>query len=834
MTRMTIDYGIDLGTTNSSIAVLKGTDVEVFKNNDGSEYTPSAVWVDKSDRLIVGRRAKDRFFDDEENAACEFKLLMGSGTERLFKRSGRKMTPEDLSSWVLKQLKADVRQRCGEDVLAAVITVPADFELPACMATERAAKAAGFVGSPLLQEPVAAALAYGFQSEDENLFWLVYDLGGGTFDAAVIHMRDGQFQVVNHGGDRNLGGKLIDWEIVNQVLVPAVAREHNLSDFRQSNPKWTAAFAKLKLEAEKAKIAVSRDETAEIILDYLCNDDRGQPVRFEFELKRTDVERIAEPLVLRSINICRKALAEKRLVPGNVQKVLLVGGPTLMPYLRDRLADKQNGLGIPLEFGIDPLTVVARGAAIFAGTRRLEGVAIAPLAHGQLAVHLDYQPMSPETEPLLGGKVESVAGEPLAGFTIEFINREARTPWRSGKVTLGANATFLTTLWAEKGGNTFVIELCDATGNRREAVPAQFPYRLVPTTAGDTILIHSVGVALANNERLPFVNKGTSLPARRRVEGLRTVADVHCGQSQHILSIPVVEGEHERRADRNRLVGVLSIPGDKIRRDLPAGSQVEVTIEINQSRSVLARAYIPFLDEEIENVMTLDKGTPDRAQLHRDFEREKKRIEQLRQNCQEVRNPKALKSLQRIEGEGMEHDIDAAMNASELDRDAVYRARDRLADLRNALDEAEDALEWPTLVIEAEREVEVERNIVNRPEFGVTSEEQQMFNALERELQVAKQSRDADLLRAKIREMDRLGLVIVYRQPGWWVEQLERLEQKKNTMNNASQAEDSIAQGRRAIDNDDFAALIAAVRQLASLLPVEDADRGRYPSSLQL
>lgn len=109
-----------------------------------------------------------------------------------------------------------------------------------------------------------------------------------------------------------------------------------------------------------------------------------------------------------------------------------------------------------------------------------------------------------------------------------------------------------------------------------------------------------------------------------------------------------------------------------------------------------------------------------------------------------------------------------------------------------------------------------------------------MFNALERELQVAKQSRDADLLRAKIREMDRLGLVIVYRQPGWWVEQLERLEQKKNTMNNASQAEDSIAQGRRAIDNDDFAALIAAVRQLASLLPVEDADRGRYPSSLQL
>jgi len=174
------------------------------------------------------------------------------------------------------------------------------------------------------------------------------------------------------------------------------------SDFRQANPKWIAAFAKLKLEAEKAKIAVSCDETAEVIIDFLCNDDRGQPVRFEFELKRTDVERIAESFVLRSINICKKAVGEKRLETGNVQKVLLVGGPTLMPYLRDRLADKKSGLGIPLEFSIDPLTVVARGAAIFAGTRRLEGVASAPLAQGQLAVHLDYEPMGPETEPLLG------------------------------------------------------------------------------------------------------------------------------------------------------------------------------------------------------------------------------------------------------------------------------------------------------------------------------------------------------------------------------------------------------------------------------------------------
>ncbi len=831
MTRMTIDYGIDLGTTNSSIAVLKGTEVEVFKNNEGLEYTSSAVWIDKSNRLIVGRRAKERFFDDQENTACEFKLLMGSGTEKLFQRSGRKMKPEELSSWVLKQLKADVRQRSGEEVQAAVITVPADFELPACMATERAAREAGFVCSPLVQEPVAAALAYGFQSEDDKVFWLVYDFGGGTFDAAVIHMRDGQFQVVNHGGDRNLGGKLIDWEIVNQLLVPAVTRNHALSDFRQGNPKWIAAFAKLKLEAEKTKIAVSRDESAEVIIDFLCNDDSGQPVRFEHELKRCDVEKVAEPFILRSINICRKALAEKGLETDHVQKVLLVGGPTLMPYLRDRLADKRNGLGIPLEFSIDPLTVVARGAAIFAGTRRLEGVALPPVADGQFAIQLDYQPMGPDMEPLLGGKVMNAGSESLTGYTIEFINTGARTAWRSGKLTLAANGSFMTTLWAEKGANHFAIELCDATGHTRETAPDSFLYT-VATGVDDPILIHTVGVALANNEMLPFLAKGTTLPARKRIESLRTIADVRAGQSGHILSIPILEGEHQRRADRNRLVGLLDIPGDKIRRDLPAGSEVEVTIEISQSRSVLAKAYVPLLDEEIENVMTLDKGAPDAAQLQKDVEREKRRVEQVRTKAREIGDLTALAALQRVDGERMEHDIDAAMDASQLDRDSVYRARDRLADLRAALDEAEDALEWPALVIEAEKEVEVERNIVNNSDFGVTTEEKQMFVALDREIQVAKQSRDPDLLRAKVREMDRLGLVIVYRQPGWWVGQLERLEKKKDTMSNASQADDYVAQGRRAIHNNDLEALKAAVRQLASLLPAADADRTRYPSSV--
>jgi molecular chaperone DnaK len=194
----TIDYGIDLGTTNSAIAVLRGVETEIVKNNDDQDTTPSAVWIDRRDRLYVGRAARDRAEADPDNTCTEFKLRMGTaGAAKQFAASGRAMTPEQLSAEVLRSLRGDVSQRHGVDLDAAVITVPAAFELGACAATRQAALLAGLVATPLLQEPTAAAYAYGFQAGEDGR-WLVYDLGGGTFDAAVVQLRDGEFTVLTH------------------------------------------------------------------------------------------------------------------------------------------------------------------------------------------------------------------------------------------------------------------------------------------------------------------------------------------------------------------------------------------------------------------------------------------------------------------------------------------------------------------------------------------------------------------------------------------------------------------------------------------------------------
>lgn len=825
MNRATVDYGIDLGTTNSEVALFNGTAPEIIKNNEGAEITPSAVWMDKNGRLHVGKLAKQRLEDDPDNAFCEFKLQMGSPTEYTFARTGRTMKPEDLSAEVLKSLKGDVQRLRGEELGAAVITVPAAFELPQCDATNKAARLAGFQFSPLVQEPVAAAMAYGFDSQSENVFWLVYDFGGGTFDAAVVQVRDGVIQVVNHGGDKHLGGKLLDWEIVEQLLIPAVQKQAPVGELRRGNPKCRAAIAKLKLLAEEAKIRVSAEDSAEIIIDNLCIDDRGEPVRFEYELRRADVERLAEPFVLRSINVVRQVLAEQRLEPEHVERVLLVGGPTMMPYLRQRLADRKDGLGIPLEFGVDPLTVVARGAAVFARTQRTEAQPVVAAA-GQYAVQLEYKPAGPDPEPLVGGMVVAPQATNLAGHSIEFVNVTVQPPWRSGRIGLSPDGGFITNLWAQKGPeNKFLVELRNAAGTKVPTVPDHFTY-VIMVVSTDQPLIHSMGIGLANNEMEFYFNKGEALPVRHR-EVLLTATQLRRGQIDDIVRVPVMEGQ-KRRADRNHHIGSLEIKGSEVNRDVAPGSEIEVTLEIDRSRLIRVKAYVPVLDEEFENMLKLGGEQPDREHLQKDFDREKARLEKLRRQVKETRDAEAEKALFRIDGERMLHDVEVSLGAMTGDRDAGQKCQDRLLDLKGALDEVEDKLAWPALVAAAGKEVEVERKIVNDANFKATREEKEQFATLEREIRAAIGERDPDLLHRKVQELDRLGAIIVLRHPAWWVAQLERFEKGQRKVTDAVRAADYVAQGRRAINNNDPNGLKAAVRQLFTLLPADDTDRQRF------
>jgi len=830
MERQTIDFGIDLGTTNSAIAVLEGTTSRIIRTNENTEYTPSAVSFNKKGELRVGETAKAQQTSDDEtersDVRLKFKLQMGHPEPlEAFKVNGKQMTPEELSAEVLKKLRVDVQRRYEEEITAAAISVPAAFELPQCSATNRAATLAGLSFSPLVQEPVAAALSYGFQTTSDRVFWMVYDFGGGTFDAAILQVRDEQIQVVNHGGDNHLGGGLIDTGIVDQLLVPVVAKEFNLSP---DDKLWTPVRSHLKNYAEQAKIRLSVEDKTDIEIRRLFLSKDGASPRFEYELRKGDVERLAEPLIERSVNLCRSVLEEARLSSSDIEKLILVGGPTIAPLFRDMLKQK---LGIALEFRVDPLTVVACGAAVFAGTQIIPEASKrhVSLPAGHFKLELDYKPIGDEAEPTIGGRVTAPQGQSLQGYTIEFV--ESKTAWRSGQFDVGASGAFVATIYADRGRrNEFLIELKDASGNRCQTVPDRFSYTIGITISAQT-LVKSIGIGLANGDVLPFFEKGTPLPAKERKTRLHTTEALKSGDSGTILRIPVVEGNN-KRADRNSLIGWLEVSGQNIRSDVPVGSSIEVTIVVDESRITQVIAYVLRLDEEFPQVLNPKYSQINEQVLADHSEKAKARLEKVREQARLAGSARADDLLQKIENEQLVRQIDMTLMSTQRDeQEALDTCQRRRIDLDARLDGIEELINWPVLLAEAEVQIASGHEMVKQ--YG-DSQDIADFSRLTEDTRKAIASKSTDSVQQKTRNLSQLVMQVLMKHPGWWLAQLEHLETEyKDNMRDQAEAERLLAQGRRAITNEDFENLKIAVRQLWGLLPDEITEQLRgYKSTV--
>lgn len=816
MARETIDFGIDLGTTNSAIAIATGADATVVRNNLQREFTPSAVYVNRSNKVLVGDAARQRVEADAENSCAEFKLKMGvRGQHKVFEASGRSMTPEDLSAEVLKSLRGDVQKLTGEAISAAVITVPAAFELDQCDATRHAASLAGLEFAPLIQEPTAAAWAYSARGAEQRAFWLVYDFGGGTFDAAVVNVQDGEFTVVNHAGNNFLGGKLIDWALVENYLIPAAKREHGLASLNRDNRRMAGAIGKLKIAAENAKIQLSQTETADIEVEL--DDADGGRFNFEYELRRADVERVSEQFYVRSIGLCRQALAEKGLGPSDIERVLLVGGATLAPALRERLADPREGLGIPLDYSLDSITVVACGAAIFAGTQRPPRRPT-PIRPGKVSLDLQHRPVGSDAEPLVGGRARATETRDWTGSTIEFVNGQARPTYHSGKVALTVEGTFTTRLRAEeRTTSTYTIELRDQRGTLLETDPTALTYRHAPLVGGDSVLSHSIGVGLEANKVLWLLKKGTELPASKRVV-LHSVMDVRRSERTGLIRVPIVEGERPR-ADRNTLIGRLDIRPEEAKRDVPAGSEVEIFIQIDQSFTPRADAFVPVLDEEFEIQVELGRAeAPDLATLQRATEEVADRYAQLRERVG-VRAPEAVELLDRFHSDGVLDEIQRLVTTAQVDPDAAPTCQARLRDAQTALDEVEEALKLPENINDAEALLESVRPMVE--EWGDPADRQDL-QAAEVAIDAAVKARDRTVLQRQIEVVHAIGIRLL-RQSGQLDAVIFGAREKRLADNPNPQVQQLLAEGRDAVAAGDGGRLGAVNAQLDQFVPDDEA-----------
>ncbi|MBI3248806.1 MAG: Hsp70 family protein [Deltaproteobacteria bacterium] len=815
MQRTSIDFGIDLGTTNSTVAVIDNIDAKVIPNKGGSGLTPSAVWIDKRGSIHVGQEAKLRaLVDDQDNADLEFKLRMGLGAEgkKVFARSDRKMLPEELSAEVLKSLKMDVQTNMGEELRAAVITVPAAFENPSTNATQKAAQLAGLGRSPILLEPVAASLAYGFQSESENVYWFVYDFGGGTFDAAIMRLRDGLIQVVDHDGENFLGGKLIDWDIVTKKLIPAAAQQFNLPDFRRGNPRWKVALGKMKYYAEQAKIEVCRSKAPyEVWIEGLCQDADGKDVDFSYTLTPADVQEVSRPFIEKSLTLCRKTLQSTGLRGANMERILMVGGTTLNPWVREAV---EAELGSRLEFGIDPGTVVARGAAIFASTQELRDDGSVRVPVGTWRIQIEHKPVGNVPDPDIGGRILAPNGQSIEGFTIELV--DTKTQWRSGRITLGAEGVFMTQLYAEKQRrHEYAIELCDVTGTRIPTAPDHVSYTLGVIPEENPPAAMTIGVGLANGSVATYIKKGTRLPARKSMEHYTTVL-LRTGHAEDELRIPLLEGEHPR-AERNHGIGVMTIKGSDIRRDLPVGSDIDIALMMDQSQQVRLQAYVKTLDEDFEISFDPQMKHNSLAELRKEAQEQKTRLANAREKAEQTKALKALAAVARIEDLQLLRQVDSLIEAADDDPDAVVQLDRRLRELAAAVDDVEYALQWPVFLEKAEKSSKNAERVIEQ--FDGNADDRNRLHQLREELRYAIDVGDLDLLHRYIEELDSLCFQVLDRQPAYHIARFNWIVERVQSMHNPQQADQLVTEGRRAINNNAIEALKAVNRQLLGLLP---------------
>ena len=354
MIKMTKIIGIDLGTTNSCVAVLEGGEPKVITNPEGARTTPSVVAF-KGEEEMVGQIARNQAVTNAKNTIASIKRKMG--TAEKVEANGKKYTPEEISAKILSKLKKDAESYLGEKVTRAVITVPAYFNDAERQATKNAGKIAGLEVERIINEPTAAALAYGLDKQDKLQTILVYDLGGGTFDVSILELGDGVFEVKSTTGNNRLGGDDFD----NRVM------DYLVAEFKKENgidlSKDKMAMQRIKDAAEKAKKDLSGMTTASISLPFIAQNDEG-PVHFETTLTKAKFEDLNRDLFDSTMDSVRKALKDAKLSAKDIDKVILVGGSTRIPYIQE-LVKKE--LGQEPNKSVNPDEVVAMGAAIQGG-----------------------------------------------------------------------------------------------------------------------------------------------------------------------------------------------------------------------------------------------------------------------------------------------------------------------------------------------------------------------------------------------------------------------------------------------------------------------------------
>ena len=704
--RNKIDYGIDLGTTNSAIARMENGKPKVIQTDIQKDTMPSCVAINPRKNIIVGDAAysaniKDKlrllktFGKDDSNSFLEFKRTMGKDIKCHSSLLDKEFSSEELSAEVLKKLKSFITD---EQIKSIVITVPAMFTLAQNEATINAAKLAGFEVVELLQEPIAASIAYGLDSKEKDGKWLVFDFGGGTFDAALVKVDDGIMKVLDTEGNNELGGKDLDLAIVDNIIIPYLKENNSIDGILADNDKREILRNAMKPYAEKAKIDLSFNTSSDALFTYPKEidalDEDGNEFALSIDITQDDLIPVFEPIFQKAIDKTKQLLQKKNLKGSDLDCLILVGGPTYSPILQKMLKEQITENVIAK----NQMTSVAIGAALYASTQNI-GVAPTAPPTGTIALELKYESATVDPDTLINIKIDS---ELTTGNIPEkvYATLERGDKSYSSNRTLISDkkATLIEVLLESNCSNYFTIVLTDEKGDR---LPCQ-PDNLTITDMHVPLapLPYHIGVQVWDNKKEITVFKGLKGLEKNQIikgavgispAGLKTPKQLTAGKITDVLRIPIFQGEdgiEGKNSFQANYVTDVIITGETLPKVVPANSDIEITLTFDQNGAKpVCSVFFPVIDhtEEVPVEINLQPKV-ENDWLSKEIQSDIKRANTLADEINSSELNKCVSDLEQLKSD---------LKNEAGSEDGKMRILNSLRGIRSIIDNYETDIEWP-------------------------------------------------------------------------------------------------------------------------------------------
>ena len=705
--RITVDFGIDLGTTNSAISKMENGNPESIRTNTLKDTMPSCVFINRRGAIQVGDaafnalkaeklNAMKNWDSSDDNSFIEFKRTIGSDAKYDSSNAKRSFTSIELSAEVLKTLKSFEKD---ENISTVVITVPAAFKNNQIDHTRQAGILAGFQQIEIITEPEAAAWVYGLNAENKDGYWLVFDFGGGTFDAALLKVSKGIRQVIDTEGDNYLGGKNLDEAIVDKIIIPYLKTRFVIDELLADDYKSNILRNSMKFYAEEIKKQLSFSHETSILTnlgDIPGKDDEGNELELDMTVTVSELENAIAPVFQKSIDISQDLLTRNNLDGSKLSALILVGGPTLSPVLRKMIASQ---ICKP-DTSVDPMTVVAKGAAIYASTikRKEETIETNPT---KIQLEINFEPTSVFDEEdgvikILADKTESEIP------TIVFANVSRQDGgWSSGNIEINAIGEIVKVQLEKGKSNAFSVTLYDDKGNKLECEPSSFNI-LQGGRGGSAVLPYNIGIEIQdrNTGKLEFrtvegLTKTKQLPASGTMSNLKTPKQIRPGMDSDFLEIAIYQGEHgadRSRAIHNHHINTIYITGSDLPALLPANSDVDIELKIDINQKITGLATFPHLAFTFEfecETVTDTTGEDKASYLANEINKGLRSVKQLKS-----------KGIDGAEIDKAEKELEEIKSQFEKDKSASDKQQQALENLRKVLkvvDKLEGEREWPEM-----------------------------------------------------------------------------------------------------------------------------------------